>query len=546
MKDQRKFRSITAGFFMVVTLLFAAFFVYIGYNENISVYSARLSHSYIRVEDYELTLLEDENAPQGVVKQYRWTMDQEGASESCMCFYMVHHYARVYYDGELVYSMEAAPGNRIGATISSNWVTVPVHPGDVGKEVVLLLTPLFSSGLKFEPEIFVGSHYAIAFDVILKDLPRLFVSTLCIVLGLMIIAVQVYFMFWLQMPSADVIYLGAFAVLVGLWRITDLRCAPMIFSDNPMVLGYITIGSLFLCCIPMLMFLSTFFSGRKANVLLFISAIYCTVVLGVLVLQVKGLADFRELLTVSHIMMVLGVGTVAGMMLFSREKRSGGMINNSWKLALVMLAGVLLDLILYYITQNSTDIMFTIVAFVVYAVIVFVTSIRNTTKKVYVDPRTGLANKIRWNDLLNDGAPVREETGMIMVDLNGLKRINDNYGHEAGDAALLRFSGILREIFPSSSLISHWGGDEFAIMLSSVNMQRMNQYIEALTHAVDMSNAVYGEPHIYFAIGYAFAVDYPGLNHRELLSVADSRMYVNKREWYAKRKRNQEEASAGE
>ncbi|HVQ19251.1 MAG TPA: sensor domain-containing diguanylate cyclase, partial [Actinomycetes bacterium] len=91
----------------------------------------------------------------------------------------------------------------------------------------------------------------------------------------------------------------------------------------------------------------------------------------------------------------------------------------------------------------------------------------------HTDPLTGLANRRAVDESLEsafarrlaDGSPV----SLIVCDLNGLKRINDDQGHEAGDRALIRFASLLSTVAGSlnGSLAARLGGDEFCIVAAT-------------------------------------------------------------------------------
>lgn len=179
--------------------------------------------------------------------------------------------------------------------------------------------------------------------------------------------------------------------------------------------------------------------------------------------------------------------------------------------------------------------MYTTIAFVVYSLIMFLDSILNTTQMAYTDSRTGLANKARWNEMMGDRTTVPNAVGVMMLDMNALKEINDTYGHEVGDRVIFDFSNILRNTLPANSLICRWGGDEFAVMLTGMTQEKLEKLTASLHSVVDTYNKVSDSPSIFFAIGYALSSDYPGLSGKELLSVADSQMYLDKQEWYSAR-----------
>ena len=154
----------------------------------------------------------------------------------------------------------------------------------------------------------------------------------------------------------------------------------------------------------------------------------------------------------------------------------------------------------------------------------------------YQDSRTGLYNKARWNELMHADTGMTEPAGILVLDLNGLKRINDTFGHEAGDVMISAFADILKNILPSSSVICRWGGDEFAVWFPKVSKQKMDDYTEAIKHAVQEYNSTDPQAKISFAAGKILSEEHPGKTRSELFHLADEQMYINKRKWYEDRK----------
>ena len=532
MLQSKKLRDAAVALYGLTVLLFLIFFLYMGISENVDEYKAENTHTYTTITEYSMELREDASAPVGLQKVYQFTLDEAHARESCLCFYASHHHIQVYFDDTLMYSLTASETNRIGGSISSNWCAVHVGAEHAGQVVSVILTPLFDSVVESEPEFLIGSHYAVVLDLLTRDLVQMFLSTLCVLLGFFIMAVHAYFVFFVRNATWNSFYLGCFSCTLGLWRITDIRSAPLLFAENPMVLGYITIGALFLCSISLLLYFSTLFdetARRPLQVLACGASLTCLVVLG---LQVTGISDFKESLTVSHILLILSICSVPAVALYNRNKHHRTSIH-SWRLLWLLCLGIVADLIVFQITNSSSNVVCTLVSFVIYALIIFVGNMVTSTRMAYTDPKTGLGNKARWNDLLHHTAPLGEGTGIMMLDLNGLKRVNDTLGHEAGDRLIFDFSNLLRNTLPSNSLICRWGGDEFTVMITGMTPETMAQQVARLNAAADRYNAVCADTPLHFAVGYALSNDYPGLKTRELLAVADSQMYLNKKKWYS-------------
>ncbi len=525
-----KLQNISVILFGFATVLFTVFFLYLGFCENISVISSRHAHSYTQFENYHKETIAAPHSPIGKQTVYQWTLDSIDSSESCLCFYLVHHYADVYIDNELVYTLTADDANRIGGSISSNWITVPIHQEDNDKDIKLILTPLFDSMIDFEPEFLLGSHFSIIFDQLKQDLPQLFVSLLCIILGGIIICVQLYFILCLHTNSFDMIYLGSISAILGTWRITDMKSSPILFSSNPMVLGYITIGSLFLCCVIVMLYTSTLFSKKKAVPIHILSSLTSLIILGVLAAQVFGIADFKEMLPISHILLIISIGIVPVMTFSYRRASNNAHFNRKSFYFLFLTVGVLLDIFTFYISGSSSNVIYTIICFLIYTMLVFASSVLETTRKAYIDDQTGLVNRTRWNELLQSHSVIGDMTGLIMMDLNGLKSINDTLGHATGDLHILSFARLLLDTFPSSCHICRWGGDEFAIMTIDMPKEKISGYIATLSDSVDEFNVSSESLILSYALGWVCSFDFPEMDVKELMRLADERMYQNKKE----------------
>ena len=87
-----------------------------------------------------------------------------------------------------------------------------------------------------------------------------------------------------------------------------------------------------------------------------------------------------------------------------------------------------------------------------------------------IDALTGLHNRYAFHTVIADLRRHRTLDGAVVVlDLNGLKRINDTFGHYAGDRALQNVARRLQEMVRASDYVFRWGGDEFVLLLFDVD-----------------------------------------------------------------------------
>jgi len=83
------------------------------------------------------------------------------------------------------------------------------------------------------------------------------------------------------------------------------------------------------------------------------------------------------------------------------------------------------------------------------------------------DPLTGLANRTRLEEHIQARLAKNEVCCFVLIDLNGFKPINDNYGHHSGDHVLIEVGRRLRKILGPAALVARIGGDEFGVVVNS-------------------------------------------------------------------------------
>ncbi len=538
MERQQKIKRISAIMFSVTVALFVSFFIYLGVNENISLFSPRYSPYYGKIINLTPETVQDDTAPMGTRTVYSWLMDAHCETGDYLCFYVSNNHVEVTVDGERVYSLHSSDEDPVARSVSSNWCIIPLEPEDAGKRFTVELTPLIADMLPSEVEFLVGSNYNIVLGQLRDDTPQLILSMLCIALGLIIFMIQCYLQIFTGTSQWDQMFMGVFSIILGIWRITDIRSAPLIFSGNPKLLGYVSIGMLFLASPALIQFVSIHFQEKQARKVYILTIVISALGMVALLAQLLGQFDMGESRILSHIALAVGMVMVIVASFYGRKSSKGAKSKLNWKLLPLLAIGIALDFLVYYIHRSSSELIFTCLFFLIFLSISFIGGFRETSKMVYRDIRTGLYNKARWNELMQMDADAH--IGILVIDMNGLKRVNDTYGHEAGDRMIIAFADILRNTLPSSCVICRWGGDEFMVMFTRTSRKSLDHYTEALYRATEEYNSTGPEVELYFAMGAVLAEEHPGMTCSEMARLADERMYHNKQAWYAEKKKKED------
>ncbi len=152
------------------------------------------------------------------------------------------------------------------------------------------------------------------------------------------------------------------------------------------------------------------------------------------------------------------------------------------------------------------------------------------------DILTGLFNRQYFEHEIDKLQESRKlPVSIVVMDMNGLKEINDTQGHAAGDEQLRISAQVIRNAFRPEDMMARIGGDEFVILLPETNASNTLKVIERIQHVIQEYN--HQNPHenpLSFAIG--FSTNEATMNLRDVLRNADHDMYVQKEKHYASRK----------
>lgn len=118
---------------------------------------------------------------------------------------------------------------------------------------------------------------------------------------------------------------------------------------------------------------------------------------------------------------------------------------------------------------------------------------------------------------------------LFFADVDELKNTNDSFGHDEGDALLLRCAAVLNNTFREADLVARLGGDEFAVLAAEGADHTCEIVLARLENAVKEVNSRGGLTHLSLSVGVARFDPQDPVSLAELLSTADHNMYQEKR-----------------
>ena len=147
---------------------------------------------------------------------------------------------------------------------------------------------------------------------------------------------------------------------------------------------------------------------------------------------------------------------------------------------------------------------------------------RELKSKIYLDEATGLPNKNKCEEILT--LEVDQNMAICVFDLNNLRIINNQQGHERGDLYINSFAKCLRKGVDENQYVGRYGGDEFIAFFKDVTREDVKRNLENIKRVCDH----YTEMPLSYAAGFAYSNDFLGLTMRDLFCQADKNMYIDK------------------
>jgi diguanylate cyclase (GGDEF)-like protein len=140
-----------------------------------------------------------------------------------------------------------------------------------------------------------------------------------------------------------------------------------------------------------------------------------------------------------------------------------------------------------------------------------------------VDTQTGLGNRRAFDEALTvemsrtafDGLPL----SVGLVDIDGLRRVNDGWGHLEGDRCLREVAAVIAKTVRPSDACFRWGGDEFAVIMPSTDAAQAEAAVQRIAAAVPADVVPPGDEPV--SLRYGIAEIQPGMDGEDLVGAAD-------------------------
>lgn len=452
-------------------------------------------------------------------------------------FYTNHLEVFVYADNELIYSLEK--DNSIFARTPGAMWNIMVLPVDVQKIEVKTIQ-IYPELAKQDVTFKLGNAITMQREVVLGS-----IIDVCICLCILMIGIAL-FAYWLMVfrktnEQKEVLYLGLFAWIFGVWAFGETYLAVFMFA-NRAFWSYMAFTCLMTMCLPFLLFAKEFLETEDKYIYKWIAGYVVVETIVAQFLHLTGIASVKETIyfTIASIFMTMLylVYAIASAIKNKKNKRKIG-ANIIGLLALA--ATVIVDMSGYFTNVSEAN-QLGKVGFLVYAIILGVETARLAQERVQENHKAEIYREMAHKDMptgcfnrnayAEDTSAVKELEGiqLIVFDLNNLKKCNDTKGHRAGDKYILDAANIIKEVFGEFGKVYRIGGDEFCVITRNFSEEEICEKRTLLNKKVELHRMQAQDEEFGIACGYAIFSAEKDKDIEETRHRADLSMYENKKE----------------
>lgn len=332
------------------------------------------------------------------------------------------------------------------------------------------------------------------------------------------------------------LYLGIFSLVSAVWIWTDSPIYHINEADAASV-ALLSFISFMAIPLPIVAFVDVICIKRKKSLQIISNILFLNMMLQSL-FYVLGFTEFIQLLPLTHLLLVLSVIFMITT-LIDEIKANNSMLAKGFLISLSILGLFsLITLIQFYIRPIGNSRSFFMLGFISFIMLLVYFCVKriwllyeqNTKLKLYQnmaynDMMTMAQNRTAFNEKMTqlNGKDLTSTT-LLILDINNLKQINDEYGHQAGDRMIIDTCECILSIFENIANVYRIGGDEFAVLITKPNVN-MKDLLKKLDDVILNYNSL-NQNQISLAYGYAIAD--ADIDIETLFKQADKNMYLRK------------------
>lgn len=501
---------------------------------------------WVDEEGNSVAIPADYEVPEGEDMRIFHTVGESFGMPKSILFRTDHTYVRAYINGQQIYRFGDAKEIPFGKTPGSGWQLIELGELRAGDVIMLELNCPYEKYSGLLRDILIGEKAELVSYILWKGLGMLLMTFIPLLIGITVMVFPP--IFFRQYQTHGFFNVGLTFVIISAWSFTEARTWQLFFVNAyaMQTLNFLTFAMFVPSVVVTLRILGFISNSRLYNIVITTDIV---IDLAVVLLQVFNIADFFHTLTLVHLMIIVNAFIFITSFIRNFDKKKGLIRWLAVGLYIIIILAAVLDMMDFYVWDYFGNGFFTrieILALLIYtgllstkrALLIHYENIEKLAyeKMAYTDTLTSLRNRRGLNEDIDLIENQEKAVTIMYADMNGLKYINDNMGHHAGDNALIRIAQELRYLCDEDTVSYRIGGDEFCILSFSMEPDMLEECCIRLNQKLTAYEEEYQYP---IGISYGIVKHIPkkGVTIQQSLLAADRRMYHYKEELYQHRTR---------
>ena len=487
----------------------------------------------------------------GEIKSENIALPEDFDDPRSILFKTTHTIAEVWLDGEKIYEYgneEDAPS--FMKSPGSCWHIVNIPEDSAGKSLEVRIIPVYDNYYGNEASIVYGTRGNCVLKILMDSFKTLLLS--CVILFASIICLLLY-LGAVRRKRRDktetkievFLNLGFFSLLIAVWTLAQCGFLQFLIPDGR-TLYFVDYFSFFLFPVPFNFLLYDICKSRYHKGALIFPILYLANMAADVLLQCTGIIDIFRLLPATHVIMVANAVYTVALILYEARKEGNDEAKKFQYPMCVLIVFGMAEMFLYYLRKfQQTSILLPIgtLLFIIMLIWIQVSQYYDQyiqkQKVIYLqkianmDMLTEAMNRNAYEDMvkyLEESDIKLRTTGVVLFDLDNLKVINDNFGHEKGDEALKLCYQCISQAFQNVKNCFRIGGDEFAYVYHSDEKDMIPERLKALELILKKTAETNKlEYPLSMSAGYAYYQPDIDFDFKDIVRRSDTMLYRQKR-----------------
>lgn len=461
-------------------------------------------------------------------------------------------YTRVLVDEEVIYETSVYESRLYNKSPGNLWNVLTVNSKYSSKCLEIQIIMVYDTDAITVDSLLFGDKADIILGLFADNIFGIVVSLLLILLGAVLIVIDFLPSYGRAKKHHGLFWIGIFALLTGAWSLIETNVLQFCVKDMR-ILQLIDNMIMMIDTMPLLLYLNSEYEILRNRWMRILGYLGTGNILLCVAVQYIGSKDLHHMLNGGLLIMVITDFSLCIWLirLFFKLKREKKPVLNCF-LQIIGFCSLCSFSIFETIRSTFVDrmdragllrvgMLILCICFAIgsqietYKIVEQGLKFDLISKLAYLDGLTGLGNRTAYLEQLEEYEKNEKnimQLGIVYLDVNNLKTVNDSQGHDFGDDLIRIAAKIIEDSFGHFGKAFRIGGDEFCVLMTGVNLKEKYakgfEIFQQLVNEANKANWYSYEVHI--AHGFAVCEEFTKEKIEEAIAIADSEMYQNKME----------------